>query len=104
MADTGAMGRTEAARRLRLRGFAPSEAEALAALKVRHDAGEFHEPTDAIRRAYGRYLVEAGWFDEWGATRQVPDHRPLEELLRDADELIRCSWRLRTARGETPAA
>jgi hypothetical protein len=64
--DSRAVGPAEAARRLRLCGFTPREAERLVALKARRERGEVDELTDEARRAlFVRWLVEHGRFTDW---------------------------------------
>src|SRR5262245_14512248 len=88
MRDVWAIGPTAAACRLRLRGFAPREAERLVALTIRYDHGELREITPEDRRSFARYLVRHGWFTEDAPPRREDADRPLADLLREIEDLI----------------
>jgi hypothetical protein len=57
--------------RLRLRGFSPDQIDRLVELKARQDRGEFREAMPGDRLRFARYLVQQGWFNDWGPTRQT---------------------------------
>jgi hypothetical protein len=61
----------EAVQRLRLRGFSAEQIDRLVALKARRDRGDLRELTPLDRLRFARWLVDQGWFNDWGPTRQT---------------------------------
>jgi hypothetical protein len=88
MRDVWAIGPTAAACHLRLRGFAPREAERLVALKIRYDRGELREITPEDRQRFARYLVRHGWCNDDAPARPDRADRPLADLLEEIEKLI----------------